>query len=293
MDWRRDLPTWPRSETSRRVASRPHRWHVQEAGAGPDILLLHGAGGATHSWRDVIPPLTGSHRVLAVDLPGQGFTEKGTGLRLGPDAMAADLAALAAREGWRPVAIVGHSAGGALALRLAGRVAAADGAAPAVVGFNAALMPFEGRAEWLFPALARMLALNPFVPSLVAAGAGRPASVQRIIAGTGSVLGPEGIALYARLVADGAHVDGTLRMMAQWSLDALARDLPAIAVPVTLVTADGDLAVPPQTAERAQAALPDARLERLDGLGHLAHEEAPDRAAAIIAQAAARRLGRA
>ena len=117
MDWARDLPTWPLSTLSRRVACRPHRWHVQETGTGPTILLIHGAGGATHSWRDVMPILAKQAHVVAIDLPGQGFTQAGTRARSGLNPTAADIAALCAQEGWSPAAIVGHSAGAVSSLR--------------------------------------------------------------------------------------------------------------------------------------------------------------------------------
>ena len=52
------------------LACPPHRWHVQVLGEGPTVLLLHGAGGATHSWRGLAPLLATDHRVVMLDLPG-------------------------------------------------------------------------------------------------------------------------------------------------------------------------------------------------------------------------------
>jgi magnesium chelatase accessory protein len=48
---------WPHRETSRFLTAGGLRWHVQEAGDGPTLLLLHGAGAATHSWRGLFPLL--------------------------------------------------------------------------------------------------------------------------------------------------------------------------------------------------------------------------------------------
>ena len=69
MDWSRDLPDWPHAALSVRMDYRPHRWHVQQAGSGPTVLLIHGAGGATHSWRGVRHLLTTLALVLPLDLP--------------------------------------------------------------------------------------------------------------------------------------------------------------------------------------------------------------------------------
>jgi len=74
-------------------------------------------------------------------------------------------------------------------------------------------------------------------------------------------------------------------MMANWDLRPLQRELPEVTVPVTLVTADRDRAVPPTVADDARRRLPTARLFKLAGHGHLAHEEAPQTVANIILKA--------
>jgi len=280
MDWAAYAETWPNAETSRLVRARPHRWHVQVLGPeeAPAVLLLHGTGGATHSWRDLAPLLARRRRVVAPDLPGHGFTLLGALQRSSPDLMAEDLATLLAKLDIAPAAIVGHSAGGALALRMVQTGAAAP---RAVVGLNAALEAFEGAAGWLFPMMARALAMNPFVAPTVARMA-RPETVDRLIAGTGSALDPLGRALYRACLADSRHVDGALTMMARWRLEGLIEGLPTTDVPTLLLCGDRDRAVPPETASRAAACMPDARAERLDALGHLAHEEAPEAVAARI-----------
>ena len=278
MDWARDLPGWPLSDLSRRIAHRPHRWHVQEAGQGPTLLLLHGAGASTHSWRDLIPDLAREHHVVALDLPGQGFTATGARGRSGLAPMAADIAALITAEGWQPRVIVGHSAGAALALRLALDLPEA----PRVIGLNAALSPFDGLAGWLFPVLAKVLALNPLTALAFTAGGNRHARARRLIESTGSRIDDVGIGYYARLIGDRGHVEGTLQMMAQWDVSALLDALPRLGGPCLLITGAGDRAVPPEVSERAAARLPDARHLRLPGLGHLAHEEAPHEIAGLI-----------
>lgn len=106
---------WPHRAASRVVASPPHRWHVQDMGTGPAIVMLHGAGGAGHSWRGLMPLLAPQYRVIVPDLPGHGFTRIGARGRAGIDAMAEDLARLCATLGVAPVAVIGHSAGAALA----------------------------------------------------------------------------------------------------------------------------------------------------------------------------------
>lgn len=74
LDWLRDGADWPHRDASRFVVAGGVRWHVQIAGDGPPLLLLHGSGASTHSWRDLLPLLARTHTVIAPDLPGHAFT---------------------------------------------------------------------------------------------------------------------------------------------------------------------------------------------------------------------------
>lgn len=275
MEYTRDLQNWPNAAYSRMVAQRPHRWHVQEAGSGPTVLLIHGAGGATHSWRDVLPDLVEGCHVVALDLPGQGLTQSGARQRCGLEAMAEDIASLCTARGWQPDAIVGHSAGAAIALRLSQRLLSPRGQAPVVIGLNAALGHFKGVAGWLFPVLAKVLALNPLTASLFVKSVSGQGRIQALIRSTGSDLDAVGMGYYDRLIRDKSHVDATLTMMSQWKLDRLLADLPEITTRTILIAGTNDKAVPPDVSERAATRMPNARVVLLPGLGHLAHEEQP------------------
>lgn len=274
MDWARDLRTWPNHSASRRLRVRPHEWHIQEMGDGPTVLLLHGAGASTHTWRDILPQLAEIHHVVALDLPGQGFTRAGTLRRCGLDRMAEDIAALCLSQNWHLRAIIGHSAGAALALALS-EILDPDTGPDLVLGLNPALGNFDGVAGWLFPVLAKFLAINPLTSYLFAGGAPQLKRTRRIIESTGSHLDQAGLGLYARLMADRAHVEATLQMMSQWHIDPLLDRLERIETHCHFITGDRDRAVPPETASSAAARLPDCGLTRLSNLGHLAHEEQP------------------
>lgn len=270
MDWQRDLPTWPLNTLSRRVVCAPHKWHVQMKGTGPDILLLHGAGGSTHGWRRVIPELAEDARVIAIDLPGQGFTRLGNRTRCSLTAMRDDIAALCKQQSWSPEMIVGHSAGGALALSLAQKIGTRK-----VVCLNAALGRFEGMAEWLFPALARVVAVTPFFPSIFAAVSGRRAQVSRLLESTGSAFDEETLELYMRLAGDRGHVDGTLQMMAQWDITPVEALLPDLDADVLFLAGQRDGTVPPAISQIAADKVPGARFKLYPECGHLIAEEAP------------------
>ncbi len=276
-----DLPPedWPGRANSRIVACKPHRWHVQVTGNGPDVLLLHGAGASTHSWARLIPYLADRYRVIALDLPGHGWTRSPRGrARLGD--VAADIARLCAQEGWAPKIIIGHSAGGAVSLELARQGLLRP---EYLVIVNGALESFRGAAGWLFPVMAKMLALNPLTGLLISQGGRSVQQVRSILSSAGSDLDDDALGQYARLIQRRAHVDGTLAMMAQWSLDDLNRALPDIMTPCLFIHGAKDGAVGIGVAQRAAGQMPHARLVTLEGIGHLAQEEAPSHVAAEIA----------
>lgn len=267
---------WPNRAQSRMARVRPHDWCVFEVGDGPDILLLHGAGGSAHSFRNLIPEFA-DHRCLVPDLPGQGFTRAGNKGRLGVDEMAEDIARLIDHEGWAPKFVIGHSAGAALALRLSTLMPLQG-----IIGINAALGSFEGAAGVLFPLLARVLSVTPFVPRFVSRLWGNAPTVRRLLTSTGSPPDEAGLAQYITLVQDAAHVDGTLGMMAQWKLDTLMAQAPSLTTPTLLIASTGDKVVPPRVSRDAAALLGNASYLELPKLGHLAHEEAGPRLAALI-----------
>jgi magnesium chelatase accessory protein len=282
LDWARDGRDWPNRAASRFVTAGGLRWHVQAMGAGPAVLLLHGTGASTHSWRDVAPALAAHATVIALDLPGHGFTETPPSRGLTLPAMAAGVAALVRALEFAPEVIVGHSAGAAIAVRMA----IDELAAPrALVSLNGALKPFPGATGLIFPSLAKLLFMNPVAPHFFAAGARDPAAVERLIAQTGSHIDVGGLDMYRRLFRSPGHVAATLGMMAQWDLVPLQADLPRLKTPIALVYGENDQAVAPQVARECAERFSDAKLLAWPGVGHLAHEERPDRAAEIILDA--------
>ena len=247
--------------------------------AAPVLLLLHGTGASCHSWRGVMPQLADRYTLIAPDLPGHAFTGSVRDAQMTLPGMADAVDGLIQTMDIAPAAIIGHSAGAAIALTLV------QGRYPdtPVIGLNPALAPFPWPATQVFPAVARLLALNPLVPKFFS-GMTRIAGdtegfIQR---STGSRLDREGARCYATLLGNSRHARGALAMMANWDLDTLDRALPGIANPVLLIHARGDDAIPLSGVQDAARKLPDATLEVLDGLGHLAHEEQPERVAQLI-----------
>jgi magnesium chelatase accessory protein len=281
-DWRTDGADWPNRAASRFVEVDGLTWHMQVAGDGPVLLLLHGTGAATHTWRDMLGPLSARYTVVAPDLPGHGFTETPPEAGMSLPGMARGVAGLLAALGLAPEFAAGHSAGAAVMLTMCLSGAMAP---RAVVSLNGALLPYGGPMSGVLAPIARAIARNPFVPFLFSLHAADAKVVNKLLTNTGSSIDAAGERYYARLAKRSGHTGAALTMMGNWDLAGLVRDLPGLKPELILVVGEGDRAIPPAEADRLVALYPRARIIRMKGLGHLSHEEAPAATIAILDEA--------
>ena len=188
-----------------------------------------------------------------------------------PD-VAKDIGALLVDQCVKPSLVIAHSAGGAVALEMTRRGLISP---DRIVILNGALEDFKGAAGVIFPVVAKILVLNPLTGMFLSSGPQSLSQARSVIKSTGSELPEDLLKHYATLIGRKPHVDGTLGMMAQWSLAELNRALPTIETPTLFLHGANDSAVDVSVAERAAASMPNANFVVLEGVGHLAHEEAP------------------
>jgi len=271
---------WPHRGASERIEAGGLSWHVQRFGTGPALLLIHGTAASTHSFRQLADALAPDFEVIMVDLPGHGFSSALDAPSL--PRVAEALGALIRKLGVSPQLVAGHSAGAAVAVRMA-----LDGwiEPRGVIGLAPALKPYGGAADGLASRLARLIFTHPITPRLFAAQASEK-RVSRLIGQTGSHLDAMGLDYYVRLFRRSEHLAGALKLMAHWKLRPLLNDMPELKPKLTLIVGDRDKATPVREAEQAARLAPRSEVFRLPGLGHLAHEESPERAADIIRKAA-------
>lgn len=285
--WNRDGKDWPNRDASAFIDASGITWHVQRLGSGPALLLLHGTGASTHSWRDLAPMLAEHFTVLAPDLPGHGFTGAPPRHRMSLPGMARLVSGLLHRLDVAPALAVGHSAGAAVLARMS-----LEGLSRprGLVGLNGAWLPMRGVPGHVFQPIAKLLTLTSLMPRLFAWQAADRRAVERLIHDTGSAIDAAGMDFYVRLARSPSHVAAALDMMANWDLQGLRRDLGRLEPPLLLVTGTHDRTVPPSESDRVRALLPRAEALSLPRLGHLAHEEEPLAVAKAIV-GFARRLG--
>ena len=271
--WRAVAEFWPGAETSRFVRVGNIDFHVQVSGAGEDVLLLHGAGASSHSFSGLTSRLNERYRVIAPDLPGQGFTTllpvEAVGLVPFADYLSELMSALEATPRW----IIGHSAGAALGAQYA---LDTDTLPNGILCINAAFNPFGSIAAPLFSKTAKWFAQSHWLPKALASPALRWRATGSMLADTGSAVDPLMSRCYDTLLGNPDHIAGTLRMMAGWDLPPLLRRLSSLRAPVWLAAAEDDRTIPPERSTSVAHDLPLARSVRIPELGHLAHEEDPD-----------------
>ncbi len=289
LDFARDGQNWPHRETSRFIESGGLVWHVQimrppGSSFAPPILLVHGTGASTHSWRDVMPILARRMTVVAIDLPGHGFTSmptasSGDNAGLSLTGMARGIAGLLSALGIAPRIAAGHSAGAAILARMC-----LDGKLPldTLISLNGAILPLGGLAGTIFSPIAKFLVGIDFVPRYAASRNSDPSVLKGYLANTGSTLTAEGLELYGTLARSPGHVAAALGMMANWNLDAMEPDLPKLDARVVLVAAALDRMIRPEASFTLRDRLRNAEVVFLRDVGHLAHEERPAEIAELI-----------
>lgn len=265
----------------------PGAVHVDRFGhGGPPIVLLHGFGTSTFLWRAVGPALVhAGYTAFAIDLLGHGESDRPLDADFGVAAQSeyVDRAMTALRVS-RAV-VVGVDVGGAVALRLAATRPERVARLVLVNSGGGAELPGEdirslqrNTARFALRVSRGVLGAAPLLIPLLEGSVAEPTHMpQRLL---------------ARYLAPFAGGDGVRHLL------ALARairddeeeiDLASVATPTLVVWGDADRWLDERTPERLVAALPDARIERVAGVGRLVPEEAPERLVEHIIAAAKRR----
>jgi pimeloyl-ACP methyl ester carboxylesterase len=249
----------------------------------PALVLLHGFGASLFSWRDVMGPLGEVGLVAAFDRPAFGLTSRPMrGESVGrspysPEAAADLTVALMDALGVESAVLVGHSAGGAIALETAlrhpERVRALVLVAPAVYD--------GGSPGWIRPLLR--------LPQVRRLG---PLFVRRLL----PRVGVQGVlsAWYDPDLVTEQVLEGYQKPLraenwdkALWELTLASRRvditrLPEITLPALIITGDSDTIVPPENSQRLAQDLPDAQLVVIPRCGHLPQEERPEAFVAAV-----------
>jgi pimeloyl-ACP methyl ester carboxylesterase len=254
----------------------PVKLFYEEEGKGSPVLLIHGFGTSTYTWRHIAPELALTHRVIAVDLKGFGQSDKPFDGRYSVLDQAELLAQLIEDQDLHDLTIVGHSFGGGVALRLAldhdKRLA---GRIKKLVLLDSIAYPQH------IPVFFRLLDV-PIVSHLGVRMV--PPTVQTRVALNiayfdDSKIDPEEVETYAAPLktAAGKHaIIYSARQIVPDDLDAVAESYKSIALPTLILWCDHDRIVPLEIGLKLRRAMPNSSLRLIQDCGHMPQEEQPE-----------------
>jgi pimeloyl-ACP methyl ester carboxylesterase len=255
-------------------------WFFIDQGRGPNLVLLHGLGASSFSWRHNLGPLARHFRVLAPDLPPHGRSPAPLD---GDYTVAGQIRAILEfldRRGVEQAALAGNSLGGGLALLLAKehpeRFPALVLLAPAAALTRVPLIFYPLR----LPRLGQLAAaiLGPWIipPAL------------RLIYHRRELITPEVVAGYAAPLRSLGRRLALGRLCQQLNplpldqVESILQKIRKIRQPVSLIWGDQDRILPVRQAYWIKARLPHAQMHILPQVGHAPQEEAPEEVNKII-----------
>ncbi|GAA1943757.1 alpha/beta fold hydrolase [Kitasatospora viridis] len=263
--------------------------HFEQTGRGPALVLVPGLAATTRFFDPLVTDLARDHRVITLDLAGQGLSPTGAQ----PSTLARavhDLRAVLLALDVRDAVLIGWSLGATVAYGYLEQHG--DDRVTALVSVEQTPRLLGGD-DWAYGAFGGLTpqAAREFADALGAGGRDAVANLVRGSFAAGSEPEP---ALLEHLVAQGAASDpAALRSLFS---DALAQDwrerITAVTVPTLLVHGARSAVYPPAVADWLAAALPDAAVAPFPDSGHLPFLEETERFAAVVRGFAARHTGR-
>ena len=261
-------------------------------GSVPDVVLLHGASGNLRDWLPMIDRLESRYRVIAMDRPGMGWTDRADIGRFetrteSPAAQAALLAKAARQLGAERPIVVGHSFAGSLALAWG-----LDHEPAAVVSLSGVAMPWPGTLGFLYR-LNDGPVRGGVIPPVLTAFATEGMVQDTVEAIFEPDPAPEGYADLsgARLILDHRRYGVNARQvngLRPHVVEQSAR-YDRLDVPLEIVHGTEDTIVPPDIhAHPLSEIAPTANLVMLEGTGHMPHHVTPEAVEAAIDRAAQR-----
>jgi len=245
--------------------------HYVDRGQGAPLVLIHGLGGRIYNFRYNIPVLSEHLRVVALDLKGFGYSERPAAGDYSLTAQARLVGELMDRLGIARAAILGHSMGAAIALRLA---------ATCPEKVDRLILVGSAPPNGMVPRFAASLPLRPLLRLGAALVLHQPRVRERVLRQgfyDPAFLSPEMLEEFRR----SACIRGSTNAIASLLSDA-ARDEPVdlsrVGQPVLLLWGEGDRWTNLRVARRLADELPDARLQGIGRARHMVLEERAEEA---------------
>ena len=256
------------------------RLHYRSAGSGEPVLLVHGWPASSHLWRDVIPPIARTHRVVAIDLPGFGRSDKPLDLRYEYDDYDRILDAFLDALELPAVNLVVHDLGGPVGLLWAVRH---PHRVLRLAMCNTLVYPELSGAAIAFLVAMRL----PLLRTYLSSPRGIAAAMRLGVADKGRMRRKQIEPYQAPFTRPDARkaLIRSVTSLGRAGLVEIAAGLGRLDIPVRIVYGTEDRILPDvaKTMRRVAGDLPQAEVTALEGCGHFLQEERPEEVGEILA----------
>ena len=261
---------WPNRSFSRNIRTGDMTWHVQVSGNSPiHVLLLHGTGSSAHTWGNLFSELAKKYIVIAVDLPGHGFTKNLGQKNLNLDALAEKLTEL--REALKIDYfdhIIGHSAGATLALSYALK----NRQPKTIVGLNPSLISLPSFYHKFVAPFINPIVTSSFFTAVLSDLLPHTKMIDSLIDSTNTKLDSQKRDRYKTLFKSADHLNGSMSFMAGTDIPSLLDQCQSIQSDLTFVLTEDDGWIPAQALRQViEKYFQQAKIIEIKG-GHLFHE---------------------
>lgn len=243
------------------------RIHYLEAGVGEPLLLIHSLGQSLYTWRNVFAELSDNYRVIAIDLPGHGYSSRPDTFSYTADDFAFVFNAFLDALNIKSVHVLGFSIGAMYMLRFLSlypkRVANCVAISPGGITEH---MPslIHNMQKPLLATFARNLYTANDVRKLLAECYADPSMVDDFV-----------VKQYYEPISDGLAREALMYALRNYDQERIAEGLLPVEHEVLVLWGKNDVWHPPSGSVYFQSILRAGRYYLVRNAGHLLHEEAP------------------
>lgn len=243
--------------------------HYVEKGEGGTLMLVHGFTSNLFSWNEVMPELSSHYRVIALDLPGYGFSDKPEDVTYDYKLFSDSIKQFLDTKGIGKLSIAGNSMGGGTSIRF---TLDHPGMVEKLILVDSAGVKFEHS-----PILTVMFGtpgLNNFIFSIISEGLVKR-SLKTCCYYNDDAVTDERAHLYTLPFRTEGALNAASKTVMQNDFGSLESELGNIQAPTLIVWGEKDLLIPATAAGKFNRLIPDSKLVMIEKCGHMPQEEKP------------------
>lgn len=246
-----------------------------DRGSGTPMLLIHGFGASSYSWRHIINRFADEYHVFAFDLKGFGFSDKPDDSSYSVKDQSSIIKRFIEENCLKDVILVGHSFGGAVSLLTCLDLGESENTIKSLILLDSASY------EQDFPYFIQILSipvLNRLSLTLIPAKINARVLLKKAFFDDSKVTEEmvNSYAYYIGLVGSHNALITTSQQIIPEDIASIMQQYKEIKVPALVIWGERDEIIPLSIGQRLARDIPIAKLETISDCGHIPHEECPE-----------------